>query len=313
MTRSVGPRARRLGVLLLVGSAGCWSAPLFPITSPPVTDGGVGDQGPEAQGCPSAVLPAGNTTHALQVGTVTRSYTLHVPSTYDGSKPGPLVLDFHGIGSSGASELSSSPYPTALDPEGVLMALPDGMKGIVGTAWNVGPCCIAGVDDVAFARAVVADVRSLGCVDSTRVYAVGVLTGGGMANYLACQAADVFAGVAPAAFDLLEENVGDCKPTRPITVISFRGTADPRVPYAGGASALVPSMPITFLGAQQTFQTWGQIDGCVGSPSAEDANGCASYSTCQGGVEVVLCTKQGGRDDPGVPAVAWPILQRHPL
>jgi len=159
----------------------------------------------------------------------------------------------------------------------------------------------------------VADVQDRACIDASRVYAVGVLTGGGMAYYLACNAADVFAAVAPAAFDLLQENVGDCLPSRPITEISFRGTGPSRVPYAGGASSLVAGMPITFLGAQATFEHWGQIDGCTGSPSPEDANGCSAYSGCQAGVEVILCTKPGGTEDPGDPSVAWPVLKRHTL
>jgi polyhydroxybutyrate depolymerase len=247
------------------------------------------------------------------VGTTRRSYILHVPPAYDGLSPAPLVLDFHGVGESGSSELSSSPYPAQLDTEGVVMAFPDGMRGPAGTAWNVGPCCVADVDDVAFSRAIVAHVKELACIDATRVYAVGVLTGGGMAHYLACHAADVFAAVAPAAFDLLEENADDCQPSRPISVISFRGTGDSRVPYEGGASALVPGMPLTFLGAQGTFETWGAIDGCTGSPAPADANGCSSYSGCDDGVEVVLCTKQGGGVEPGDPSIAWPVLKRHTL
>jgi polyhydroxybutyrate depolymerase len=316
---AVGRWSRGLVALCLLGDAACWSAHVYPITSPPSGDGGGQDLegggqdlSPDSVTCPGVVLPAGNTTRTLQVGGTSRSYVLHVPSTYDGTKPAPLVLDFHGVGGTGMSELSSSPYPAALDPEGVIMALPDGLKGPVGSAWDVGPCCVADVDDVTFARKVVDDVRSLGCVDPARVYAVGVLTGGGMAHFLACQAADMFAGVAPAAFDLLQENVGECKPSRPITVVSFRGTDDQRVPYAGGASSLVPGMPITFLGAQGTFAKWAEIDGCTGAPSSEDANGCSTYATCQGGVEVVLCTKQDGREEPGVPNVAWPILKRHP-
>ena len=107
-----------------------------------------------------------------------------------------------------------------------MMAFPDGLQGPAGTGWNVGPCCVADVDDVAFARALVAQIEAIACIDPDRVYAVGVLTGGGMAHYVACRAADVFAAAAPAAFDLLAENVDDCIPPRPITVISFRGTAD---------------------------------------------------------------------------------------
>ena len=134
-----------------------------------------------------------------------------------------------------------------------------------------------------------------------------------MAHYLACHAADVFAAVAPSSFDLLQENVGDCLPPRPITVISFRGTADNLVPYAGGPSAVVPGMPVTFLGAQGTFQKWAEIDQCTGAPSAPDGNGCSTYANCQGGVEVVLCTKQGGGQDAGNASIAWPVLKRHPL
>jgi len=295
---------------LAVVQASCSRATLQAVT------GGDADAGADARlsaGCASASAPSGDTTRTVQVGAVSRTYVLHLPSAYDGKNAAPLVLDFHGIGGTGATERANSPYPPELDPTGVVMAFPDGLKGPAGTAWNVGPCCVAGVDDVAFARAVVADVGATACIDARRVYAVGVLTGGGMAHYLACQASDLFAATAPAAFDLLAENVGDCVPARAITVISFRGTADPRVPYDGGASSLVPGMPITFLGAVGTFQAWAQIDHCAGAASSVDANGCAHYSGCQDGVEVILCTKQGGTDDPGDPTIAWPVLTRHTL
>jgi polyhydroxybutyrate depolymerase len=192
------------------------------------------------------------------------------------------------------------------------MAFPDGLRGPAGTAWNVGPCCVEDVDDLAFARAVVEHVKSLTCIDERRVYAVGVLTGGGMAYSLACHAADVFAAVAPAAFDLLEENVDECVPSRPVSVISFRGTAPSRVPYEGGPSMAVPGMPITFLGAQASFEAWGRINSCA-TVNPEDANGCASYSGCAGGAEVILCTEPGGAEEPGDPNLAWPVLARHTL
>jgi polyhydroxybutyrate depolymerase len=249
----------------------------------------------------------------VQVGGVSRGYVLHVPSAYDGSKPVPLVVDFHGLTGSGAQERGSSPYPAETDPEGAVVAFPTGLAGPSGTAWDVGPCCVANVDDVAFARALVVRVSTTACIDPKRVYAAGFSMGGGMAHYIACHAAGVFAAVAPSAFDLLQENVGDCQPPRPITVISFRGSADTLVPYGGGPSAVVPGMPVTFLGAQATFQKWAEIDQCTGAPSAQDGNGCSTYSNCQGGVEVVLCTKQGGGQEQGNAGVAWPVLKRHPL
>ena len=262
-------RAARLVVLGLIGElvgagSGCVRADLYPVTNATTVDGGGADGG-GADGvtpvtCSSPALQPGDTVHTVLVGgTDSRTYLLHVPPAYDGTKPVPLVLDFHGLGASGADERGTSSYPAVLDPEGVVMAFPDGVRGPAGTAWNLGPCCVGDVDDVAFTRAVVAQIQTIACIDRPRVYAVGALTGGGMAHYLACHAADLFAAAAPAGFDLLKENVDGCTPPRPITVISFRGTADSKVPYAGGPSSLIPMMPVTFLGAQATFEAWARI------------------------------------------------------
>jgi polyhydroxybutyrate depolymerase len=75
----------------------------------------------------------------------------------------------------------------------------------------------------------------------------------------------------------------------------------------------VPGMPVTFLGAQGTFKKWSEIDQCSDSPSAEDSNGCSFYSACQGGAEVILCTKPGGNQEAGNASIAWPVLRRHKL
>lgn len=298
---------------VLIGSIGCSPADVYAITGKSGTDSGIANDSAKPVICPSPALKAGDTNETIRVGSLNRSYVLHIPPTYNGNNPVPLIVDFHLGGDSGSIELSSSPYPAQTDPEGVIMAFPDGMKGTTGTGWNMGPCCVANVDDVAFAKALVALVQTTACIDPNHIYAVGIGTGGGMAYYLACQAADVFAAVAPAGFDLLAENVASCSPSRPITVISFRGTADVVVPYAGGSSAVVPGMPITFLGAKNTFEQWAKIDGCTGSPSAGDNNGCSTYSSCRGGVEVILCTKQDGHEEHGDASVAWPLLKRYSL
>ena len=128
-----------VGLLLAgaIAAAGCARADVYAVTRAPMSDGGR-DQGLPLT-CSSPVLPAGDTTHTVQVGSVSRTYVLHVPAAYDGKQAVPLVVDFHGIGGSGSSELTGSPYPARLDPEGVIMAFPDGLKGPAGTGWNVGP------------------------------------------------------------------------------------------------------------------------------------------------------------------------------
>ena len=303
-----------LGLGLALGA--CSQVGLDAITAPGGRDGGTGGGGGGGgtnSGCTLAGLGAGDTTETVQVGSMARTYLLHVPSAYTGAARVPLILDFHGLVVNGTKERMLSPYPAETDAQGVIMAFPNGATGPAGAAWNVGPCCVSSVDDVTFARAVVAQVQSIACIDPSRVFAVGFSMGGGMAYYLGCHAADVFAGIAPSAFDLAQENVGDCLPSRPLSVIAFRGSADTLVPYAGGASSVVPQMPMTFLGAQATFQKWGQLDGCSGDPSAPDSNGCVTYSGCDGGVQVTLCTKQGGGQEQGNAAIAWPVLGQHPL
>ena len=39
----------------------------------------------------------------------------------------------------------------------------------------------------------------------------------------------------------------------------------------------------------------------------------AGMAGCAGGVEVILCTKEGGREEPGDATIAWPVLSRHTL
>jgi len=262
--------------------------------------------------CPTQKLTAKDYYRSVNVKGVDRTYILHVPAAYDATKPAPLVVDFHPLTGSGSVEEGASPYKAVTDPEGVITAYPDGVSGPGGNAWNVGPCCTT-ADDTAFARAMVVDIEKVACINTKRVYAVGFSMGGGMTHYSACHLTDIFAAVAPAAFDLLTDNVDNCKPFRPISVISFRSTGDQFVFYDGRASSQVPTMPITFLGAQATFKKWSELNTCVGTPSIEDINGCSTYSSCASGVQVTLCTKQGGNHDYGNADVGWPFLKKYTL
>ncbi|WP_437284301.1 alpha/beta hydrolase family esterase [Sorangium sp. So ce406] len=268
-------------------------------------------EGETATACPATTLSIGDNDRTVTVGDTTRSYVVRLPASYTGGSPMPLVLDFHTLGGTPAAEADASGYRELAEQEGFIVAWPQGIDG----AWNIGPCCTTSrdVDDVGFARALVQQVQAEACVDVKRVYAVGVANGGGMAYHLACNAADVFAGVAPSAFDLLAASEQPCEPVRPVTEISFRGTADVLVPYEGGPQQAPNGASITLLGAVGTFARWAELNQCAGAPSAEDSNGCSTYSSCADGAEVTLCTAQGGGMAWGSPAVGWAALKRHSL
>lgn len=261
--------------------------------------------------CVGKTLGAGETTRTIQVGGLNRSYILRVPGSYDGTTPVPLLLDFHALLTSASYQRNNSGTLDVAEAEGFIVAYPQG----IDNAWNIGPCCTRSrtVDDTGFARAIVEQVKAEACIDEKRVYATGYSNGGGMAYTLACKAADVFAAVAPAAFDLIEEV--SCTPSRPVSVFSARGRLDSIVPYEGGRSTPptgYPLDPIHFLGAEGTFDKWAQINGCSGSPVSQGLS-CDAYTNCAGGTEVVLCTSRFGGHSPWDAEASWEYLKDHQL
>lgn len=292
------------------GAAGTGGAPPAPTSEAPPA-------------CPAtATATPGERTESLMVDGQSRSYLLHVPPGYTGAAPVPVVFDFHGLGGNGMQQRNLSGWAAVADREGFLMVYPNGSSN----AWNVGRCCPPaadqGVDDVAFVRAVIAQLQREACIDSKRIYASGCSNGGGMSYKLACDAADVIAGIAPVDFDCVvgENNVpscGGCNPGRPISEIQFRATGDALVAYNGGPAPIPQGMD--FPGAQQNFSDWGEINSCSGTPQAvPDRTACETFPSCGEGVATTLCTRQGGSHCGNYQALdiantAWEQLQRASL
>ena len=238
-----------------------------------------------------------------------RSFIMHVPSAYKGDNPVPLLIDYHPIGGSSEGQMKDTKYKALTDKEGVISLYPQGTTKTMGPGWNVGPCC-SNDDDLEFTREMIKYVREKACIDPQRIYAAGFSMGGGMSNHVACMMSDVFAAVAPAAMDLNRTNSAKCTKARPISVINFRGTADPVCKYQGGDSGYNDGL--NFLGAEGTFKYWAEADGCTGAPTT-NSNGCQEYSNCRDGVKVVLCTKQGGGHEQGDGNIGWPFLKQFTL
>jgi len=265
------------------------------------TSGGV-----RAGNCTASTLASGDNNRTLDVDGASRSYILHVPTGYDGTTPMSLVFDYHGLGGTGMQQASSSGYRAVADREGFLIAFPDGTEN----AWNIGQCCTNSkdVDDVAFTRAMIDSIAADGCVDLKRVYVTGFSNGGGMSYFMACEAADVIAAAAPASFDMLDPEDPACAPSRPIAVLSSRGTNDTAVPYEGGRGS---GNRVTFLGAEQSLARWAEIDAC--SETTTTDGGCVYHTECAAGVEIGLCTIQGGGHAPGDADAGWAFLSRFSL
>jgi polyhydroxybutyrate depolymerase len=234
-----------------------------------------------------AQLTPGDHARTIIVDGRSRVYDVHVPPGYDGSTAVPLVIDFHGFTSNKDEQAFVSGMIPLSDVEGFIVVHPQG----ISDSWNGGICCgpamAQGIDDVAFARAIVIATATEANIDVFRVYATGLSNGGAMSHRLGCEAAAIFAAVAPMAFPLPLSPLSLCQPVRPIGVLHFAGLDDTLVPYGGGGPAGVPS-------AATSFAYWRDENGCgMGPPDETVVTGnsyCETYTGCDDGVEVGLCS-----------------------
>jgi polyhydroxybutyrate depolymerase len=92
------------------------------------------------------------------------------------------------------------------------------------------------IDDVAFTRAVLADLESRDGVDPRRVFALGFSNGGHMAFRLALEAPDLVEGIVAVAANLPTAEDLACQPVagRLPAVVLVEGDRDPINPYRGG-------------------------------------------------------------------------------
>lgn len=256
-------------------------------------------------------------TAALQSLTVQgRTVLVHVPATLDTSQPVPLVLALHGGGGHAEYMADDARYglQAKADEAGFIVAFPNGYSKLPGgkfATWNAGGCCGDArdrqVDDVGFARAVVAAVQARWRVDAGRVFATGMSNGGMLAHRLACDAADVFRAVASVAGTDATER---CTPSRPISVLHIHARDDTHVLFGGGAGPGAfrdTSKVMNFVSVPETISRWVARDRCTGPAQRTwEVPGayCETTTGCADGREVQLCvTETGGHSWPGAGTV----------
>lgn len=246
-----------------------------------------------------ATLPAGEVTHTLTHDDLERSYILYVPASVDWTRPVPLVFVFHGGTGNAENAIRMSGFNEVADQNGFLVVYPNGTGRLSEDkllTWNGGTCCGYAqekkIDDVGFVRAIVADLQSQTNIDPKRIYASGMSNGGILSQRLACEAADIFAAVAPVAGTL---NFPQCNPSQPISVIEFHGTGDQHILYDGGAGP-ESLVNVDFASVKDSIGFWTSFDGCKSqsqSNSFEDIQH-EVWSGCKANTSVELYSVIGG-------------------
>jgi polyhydroxybutyrate depolymerase len=233
----------------------------------------------------------------------TRTYQLYVPAAYKGTTRVPLVFNFHGFGSNAVQQMTYADFNPLADEHNFLIVAPDGQGSGAGRHFVFGN--EPGLqNDVLMVQALLNHIEATLCVDARRVYSTGMSDGGAMTSVLACTLPNKFAAFAPVAVVLY---CGSAK-SRPVAIEGYSGTADPVVPYNGGAvhccgGAVLPSKPVSMA-------KWAAHDKC--NPKFTDVRVSSqvrrrTWTGCtRGGAVVFYIIIGGGHTWPG--AVPIPRL-----
>ncbi len=172
-----------------------------------------------------------------------REYYVHVPESYNGKDPVPLVFMLHGTSGDGERYYNISGWKAIGEQENIITVYPsswrycyisDGKKKN-NTRWNtldMEYCANENPrDDIKFLRTILAEVEDRYQIDEKRVYLVGFSNGGGMAFRCAVEMADVFAAIVQSAGTYLGDD--DFMPARFVPITYQIGNSDNKFFGAG--------------------------------------------------------------------------------
>jgi len=243
----------------------------------PGIDGGGGSTSPggTSAGCSSSntTSPCGvkGTTCSLDVSGTARTYYVQLPSGYSASKPYPLIFQFHPWG--GSADQALTMYNISKGIPDAIYVTPQGLQaGSNGAGW-----ANTNGQDIAFTKAMLADVQGKYCVDNARIFSTGFSYGGMFSFALGCEMSDVFRAIAPMSGALYSDT--GCKGTGPhIAMWGSHGTSDTVVPIADGRAARDKILKQNHCGTDTV---------------AVDPSPCVKYQGCDPGYDVTWCEWDG--------------------
>jgi polyhydroxybutyrate depolymerase len=227
-----------------------------------------------------------------------RQYLLHVPAAPNGS----LVLAFHGGGQTAAQMRQISGFDALADREHFIVAYPEAVERSWADGRNATSAEKQGIDDVGFAKAIVSDIGRTHAIDRSRVFATGLSNGAIFTHRLGCEAADIFAALAPVIGTVATNVAATCHPSAPVAVVSIVGVVDPSVPFDGGDVG-GRATGGHLQSSRATEELWRSRNGCAADVTStalpvvvRDGTSVdrRTYRDCRGHSEVVWYEIAGG-------------------
>jgi len=266
-----------------------------------------GDTAVAAGGDPGDCAADGEGSIDFELDAAGHTYQVRMyrPSLVQGRAP--VVINWHGLGSTGVQQALLTSYEQLARSEGFIVVHPTGTSGGGGArSWELDQFDEPERDDVAMAGALIDRLVAEYCVDERRVYSTGMSNGGFFTSRLVCEMSDrIAAAVSVAGVSHYE----DCRPMRPVPFLAYHGTADEIVPYDGGPSPLATagSSPATVEFFNQVmpdeFAEFAADFGCEPRPIIAEVTDEVvrhDYQSCDDDVELAFVEiVEGGHTWPG--------------
>ena len=246
----------------------------------------------------SPACAAGATTPPSKVAGAPLDTVLRVPARARGHRA-PLILALHFASGTGAQMEQATQYTPEAARVGFAVAYP---TASANNFWSID-------GDLVKLQTTLDAIERVACVDPRRVYVSGISNGGFMATVLACRMAGRIA--AAALFAPGVNGIGDCAPSRPVSVLEVHGTSDPIVPYG--------DIPGFVAG-------WAKRDGCSSRSTAQRRSATVTifrWPGCRGGAQVEHLRLTRGKHIELLPQLraagvdpartAWAFLRTHRL
>jgi polyhydroxybutyrate depolymerase len=214
----------------------------------------------------------------IMVDKLKRHFILHVPTSYEDSKPLPLVVMLHGHGGT-AKAISRVGWSEEADKNLFLVAYPDAERlkpdqppgpDNVPT-WNDGSGregVNTSVDDMHFLKALLAFVSKNLSVDQQRIYMAGFSQGAATTFNLGVALSDQLAAIGVASAQFAPKDDPTLKLAHPMPLIYMIGTADKLNPLNGGeAPNALTGGTRTTRPIQESIDGWLKLNQCSATPT----------------------------------------------
>ncbi len=197
------------------------------------------------------------------------TYLIHISQQYDGTQPVPLVLALHPSTRDSALMANLTGFNTIADRENFIVVYPKSYN----TEWDCGTraLLIQNVDETGFISYLIDNLCQIYNIDSNRIFATGMSSGGGMCYALASRLSDKIAAIASVSGAMFEDQLSEINPEEPLSVLHIHGTEDPVIPWQGGNSTDIKvfssGTAVRVLSVPEIIKFWVDTLGCGVTPT----------------------------------------------